>query len=87
MYKKILVPLDGGELAERAIQQAEEIGQAAGVVYNDEEPLDLAEKMGKRDRERWELDPASIDPDARELSEEVTKPKNRHKAKVSRTRS
>ncbi len=29
MYKKILVPLDGGELAERAIQQAEEIGQAA----------------------------------------------------------
>lgn len=28
MYKKILVPLDGGELAERAIQQAEEIGQA-----------------------------------------------------------
>ncbi len=29
MYRKILVPLDGGELAERAIQQAEEIGQAA----------------------------------------------------------
>src|SRR5512138_2937140 len=29
MYKKILVPLDGGELAERAIQQAEEIGLAA----------------------------------------------------------
>ncbi len=28
MYRKILVPLDGGELAERAIQQAEEIGQA-----------------------------------------------------------
>ncbi len=28
MYKKILVPLDGGELAERAIQQAEDIGQA-----------------------------------------------------------
>ena len=28
MYKKILVPLDGGELAERAIQQAEEIGRA-----------------------------------------------------------
>src|SRR5512135_3307847 len=27
MYKKILVPLDGGELSERAIQQAEEIGQ------------------------------------------------------------
>jgi len=28
MYSKILVPLDGGKLAERAIQQAEEIGQA-----------------------------------------------------------
>ncbi len=28
MYRKILVPLDGGELAERAIQQAEEIAKA-----------------------------------------------------------
>jgi len=28
MYSKILVPLDGGELSERAIQQAEVIGQA-----------------------------------------------------------
>ena len=27
MYRKILVPLDGSELGERAIQQAEEIGQ------------------------------------------------------------
>ena len=35
MYKKILVPLDGTEFAERAIQQAEEIGQAtkAEVIF------------------------------------------------------
>jgi len=35
MYSKILVPLDGTELAERAIQQAEEIGQCtkAEIIF------------------------------------------------------
>ncbi len=77
----------GGTVSTPDQDVVEEIGQATGVVYNDEEPLDFAEKMGKRDRERWELDPASIDPDAPEPGAETTKPKNRRKAKVSRTRS
>ena len=39
----------------------EEIGEAMGVTFQDNEPLDIVEKMEKRDRDRWELDPASAD--------------------------
>ena len=37
----------------------EEIGEAAGITYEDTEPLDIEEKRSKRDRRRWELNPAS----------------------------
>jgi hypothetical protein len=37
----------------------EEIGQALGLTYEDEEPVLPEEKLRKRDRERWELHPAS----------------------------
>ena len=37
----------------------EEIGEALGVTYEDNEPLHAAEKVEERDRKRWELDPAS----------------------------
>jgi hypothetical protein len=37
----------------------EEIGEALGVTYEDNEPLHATEKVGERDRKRWELDPAS----------------------------
>jgi hypothetical protein len=37
----------------------EEIGEALGVTYEDNEPLHTTEKVGERDRKRWELDPAS----------------------------
>ena len=36
-----------------------EIGEAAGLEYQDNEPLRTADKVGDRDRHRWELDPAS----------------------------
>ena len=39
----------------------EEIGQAMGVTFEDNEPLDFTEKLEKRDRDRWELNPASAD--------------------------
>lgn len=39
----------------------DEIGEAMGVTFQDNEPLDLIEKMEKRDRDRWELDPNSAD--------------------------
>jgi hypothetical protein len=37
----------------------DQLGEAVGLVYEDNEPLDTAEKIAKRDRQRWELDPAS----------------------------
>ena len=37
----------------------EELGEALGITYEDDEPLQGAEKLQRRDRERWELDPKS----------------------------
>ena len=42
----------------------DELGQAAGLTYNDYEELDYDKKVLNRDRDRWELDPASADDDA-----------------------
>ena len=39
----------------------EEIGQAMGVTYQDNEELKFGEKERSRDLKRWELDPASSD--------------------------
>lgn len=39
----------------------EEIGQAMGVTYQDDEELKFGEKERSRDIKRWELDPASAD--------------------------
>jgi len=36
----------------------DELGEAAGLTFNEEEPL-RTEKVERRDDERWELDPAS----------------------------
>jgi hypothetical protein len=41
----------------------EENAHAMGIDYQDNEPLDLLEKMGKRDRNRFELDESSKDKD------------------------
>jgi hypothetical protein len=37
----------------------EELGEAVGLTYEDNEPLRTTEKIDERDRHRWELDPAS----------------------------
>ena len=37
----------------------EELGEAIGLTYEDNEPLHTQEKVEERDRKRWELDPAS----------------------------
>jgi hypothetical protein len=39
----------------------DEIGIAAGVTYQEGEPLRVGEKEEERDRHRWELDPASAE--------------------------
>ena len=39
----------------------DDIGRAVGIEYQDNEELKGEEKVAKRDRNRWELDPASSD--------------------------
>jgi hypothetical protein len=39
----------------------EELGQAMGIQYEDDEPLDTEGKLRQRDRDRWELDPESAE--------------------------
>jgi hypothetical protein len=39
----------------------DDIGQAMGVTYQDNEELKVGDKERSRDRKRWELDPASSD--------------------------
>ncbi len=39
----------------------DDIGRAVGVEYQDNEELKGADKVAKRDKNRWELDPASSD--------------------------
>lgn len=41
--------------------EVDEIGKAMGLTYEDNEPLDFTEKLEKRDRDRWELDPSSAE--------------------------
>lgn len=49
----------GGTVATPDQDRVDELGQAVGLVYQDEEPLHTEDKLQKRDRERWELNPAS----------------------------
>jgi hypothetical protein len=51
----------GGTVATPDQDRVDELGEAAGLVYQDEEPLNTEEKLQKRDRNRWELNPASKD--------------------------
>jgi hypothetical protein len=39
----------------------EELGRAMGIEYQDNEPLGTEDKLNERDRNRWELDPASAE--------------------------
>ncbi len=49
----------GGSQATPDQSDVEANAHAMGVDFQDNEPLDLVEKMEKRDRNRWELDEAS----------------------------
>jgi hypothetical protein len=60
----------GGSVATPDQDIVDEIGKAAGLTYHDDEPLGVDEKLGKRDRKRWELNPASKDDEEDEEEEE-----------------
>lgn len=49
----------GGENPAPDQNIVERVGKAAGLTYQDNEPLHTSEKMEARDQSRWELDPAS----------------------------
>lgn len=53
----------GGEVATPDQNRVDELGEAVGLVYQAEEPLDTEDKLQKRDRMRWELNPASAERD------------------------
>lgn len=48
----------------------QEMGEALGITYADNEELKVGEKERERDRHRWELDPASSDDYQDRLREE-----------------
>ena len=48
----------------------DELGEAVGLTYEDNEPLDTERKVAKRDVRRWELDPASSEGYAMRASHE-----------------
>lgn len=49
----------GGSVSTPDQDVVDELGEAAGLKYEDDEPLDYDRKVLERDRKRWELDPAS----------------------------
>jgi Family of unknown function (DUF6335) len=51
----------GGTVATPDQDRVDELGEAWGIEYQDNEPIHTQEKLDKRDRERWELNPASQD--------------------------
>lgn len=49
----------GGSVSTPDQDVVDEIGEAAGLTYKDDEPLDYDKRVLERDRSRWELNPAS----------------------------
>jgi len=49
----------GGSAPTPDQDRVDELGAAAGLIYRDDEPLDSDRKILDRDRNRWELNPAS----------------------------
>jgi hypothetical protein len=49
----------GGSVPTPDQDVVDELGEALGIEYADDEELDTAEKLGERDLNRWELNPAS----------------------------
>jgi Family of unknown function (DUF6335) len=49
----------GGSTAVPSQNDTEELAEAVGIMIDDDIPLDTEEMLEDRDRDRWELDPAS----------------------------
>jgi hypothetical protein len=64
----------GGSAPTPDQDNVDELGEAAGISYRDDEPLDSDRKILERDRRRWELNPASADDQDEETKEEEESP-------------
>jgi len=51
----------GGDNLTPDQENVEELGEALGLSYDDNEELKGGDKVSERDKHRWELDPASAD--------------------------
>lgn len=51
----------GGSVPTPDQDRVDELGAAWGIEYQDDEPIQTQAKIDKRDRDRWELNPASKD--------------------------
>jgi len=51
----------GGSVGTPDQDIVENLGRAAGMTYQDDEELNPVEKVKKRDRKRWELNPSSAE--------------------------
>jgi Family of unknown function (DUF6335) len=60
----------GGSAPTPDQDRVDELGAAAGLAYRDDEPLDSDTKILGRDRNRWELNPASADDEDEEVEDE-----------------
>jgi hypothetical protein len=67
----------GGSMPTPDQDNIDELGTAAGVEFQDNEPLRIDEKLGKRDERRWELDPASAEDYQQRARELADKPRPR----------
>jgi hypothetical protein len=60
----------GGSVSTPDQDIVDNLGAAAGLTYKDDEPLDYDQKVLERDRNRWELNPASAQDEEDELEED-----------------
>lgn len=51
----------GGTVSTPDQDRVDDLGEAVGIQYQDDEPLNTYDKIAERDENRWELNPASTD--------------------------
>jgi Family of unknown function (DUF6335) len=61
LHETLPLPLDSRDDASWANINVDQLGEAVGLVYQDEEPLNTIEKIAERDDNRWSMDPASAE--------------------------
>lgn len=60
----------GGSVSTPDQDVVDELGEAVGLTYRDDEALNYDRKVLDRDRDRWELNPASADDEEEEDTDE-----------------